>query len=56
MKAKAIIEFDKEFIDFVMKEGNLANADELKGFLPGLYASLVEQEKGVKSVEVEIEE
>lgn len=56
MKAKVIIEFEKEFIDFVMKECNLVNADELKGFLRGLYANLVEQEKGVKSVEVEIEE
>ena len=56
MKAKIIMEFEEDFIDFVMREGHLKNSDELKGFLRELYANTVEQEKGVKHIEVIVEE
>ena len=54
MKAKIIMEMEEDFLDFVMREGNLGSAGELKGFLLGIYTSAVDKEKGVKSVEIEV--
>lgn len=54
MKARVIVEFEEEFIDYVMREGNITSAEELKGYIRGIYAQTVEQEKGIKNVTVEV--
>lgn len=57
MKVKAIMEYDEEFIDFVMREANLGNADELKGYLRGIFDNTFKNEReqnGIKSITVEV--
>lgn len=56
MKAKVTIEFEEDFINFVMREGNINSADELKGWLRGLYCQTVSDEEGIKDITVEVEE
>lgn len=54
MKAKVIMEFEEDFVNFIMEEGNIQSKDELRGFLRGLYSNIIQDEKGVKDIRVEV--